>query len=58
MREEEQVLANNLQLMFQESPEAIFAVDENGRFIFANSKWQELLGYDFKELNSCGKKLF
>lgn len=58
MREEEQVLANNLQLMFQESPEAIFAVDENGRFIFANSKWQELLGYDFKKLNSCGKKLF
>lgn len=43
--------------LFLESPEATFALDLNGRFIFANPKFKEFLGYDMKDLNKLQKNI-
>lgn len=39
------------EILFSKSPEPIFALDVEGRFIFSNHKFTEFLGYDLGDLN-------
>ncbi len=46
-----------MEALYKESPEAVFAMDINGRFLFVNPKFKELLGYDLEEMPAWKEKM-